>query len=613
MSGHKSIEITESVVIRFAGDSGDGMQLTGNQFTQSSAIAGSDISTFPDFPAEIRAPQGTLPGVSGFQIHFGSCKIMTPGDAPNVLVAMNPAALKVNLGDLVSKGTLVVNTGSFTNKNLRQAGYDSNPLEDEALKEKYNVISINISQLTLDTLAESPLKTSAKQLCKNFFALGIMYWMYDRPIDLTIGWIEKKFAKKPDVLEANVKVLKAGFFYGETAEIIGQRYQVNKASMSPGIYRKITGNEALSLGLVTVAELSKKQIVFGGYPITPASDIIAELSKHKNFNIKTVQAEDEIAGVGVAIGASFAGSLGVTATSGPGICLKAEAINLAMITELPLLVIDVQRGGPSTGLPTKTEQSDLLQNMYGRNGDSPLPVIAAKSPADCFDTVIEAGRLTLKYNTPVIVLTDGFIANGAEPWKIPDASQFSPIASFEAESAKDYVPYKRDESTLARRLAFPGTPGMEHRIGGLEKDEKGAVSYDYDNHQKMVNLRLEKVLKMAESYDPLEIIGDEKGDLLLIGWGGTYGAITTSVEKMRARGFAVSSIHLRHLFPFPLDLEPMLKNFKNILVPELNTGQLIKLLRAEYLVDAKGLNKVQGKPFTVAEICAEIERLICPK
>ncbi len=609
MSVHKSIEVTDSVVIRFAGDSGDGMQLTGTQFTHSSAIAGNDVSTLPDFPAEIRAPQGTLPGVSGFQIHFGNRKIMTPGDAPDVLVVMNPAALKVNLPDLLDKGILIANTGTFTKENLRKAGYESNPLEDEALQDKYNLILLDITQLTLDSLEESPLKVSAKQLCKNFFALGLMYWMYDRPMELTIAWLEKKFAKKPDVLEANVKVLKTGYFYGETAEIIGVRYHVGKAPMEPGIYRKITGNEALSLGLVTVAELSQKQIVFGGYPITPASDVIAELSKHKNFGIKTVQAEDEIAGIGVAIGAAFAGSIGVTATSGPGICLKSEAINLAMITELPLLIIDVQRGGPSTGLPTKTEQSDLLQNMYGRNGDSPLPVIAAKSPADCFDTVIEASRLALKYNTPVIILMDGFIANGAEPWKIPDVSCFEPNEVMTAVPGEAYVPYQRDPETLARRLALPGTPGMEHRIGGLEKDEKGSVSYDFENHEQMTHLRLGKVLKMANDYAPLDILGEVSGDLLVIGWGGTYGTITTAVEQMKSQDVSVSSIHLRHLFPFPHELKDFLKQFKTVLVPELNTGQLIKMIRAEYLVDAIGFNKIQGRPFTVAEICAKIEEL----
>lgn len=609
--GHsKTIETTDSVVIRFAGDSGDGMQLTGTQFTNSSAIAGSDISTFPDFPAEIRAPQGTLPGVSGFQIHFGSQKILTPGDAPDVLVAMNPAAFKVNIGELVSKGTLIVNTGTFTADNLRKAGYASNPLEDPALEEKYRLILIDITQMTLDTLEDSPLKKPAKQLCKNFFALGLMYWMYDRPMDLTLTWLEKKFGAKPDVLDANMKVLKAGYFYGETAEIIGTQYKIGRAEMSPGIYRKITGNEALSLGLVAATQFSGREMVFGGYPITPASDIIAELSKHKNYGIKTVQAEDEIAGIGVAIGASFVGSIGVTATSGPGICLKLEALNLALITELPLVVINVQRGGPSTGLPTKTEQSDLLQNMYGRNGDSPLPIIAAKSPADCFDTAIEAVRMALTYNTPVIVLSDGFIANGAEPWKIPNIDDYDAIDVNYAPEGDVYVPYKRDENTLARTLALPGTPGLEHRIGGLEKDESGAVSYDFANHHTMSQLRLEKVLGMAKDYAPIDIIGEESGDLLVIGWGGTYGTITSAVERMQAEGVSVSSIHLRHVYPFPNDLKEIMGRYKKILVPELNMGQLVKLLRAEYLVDAIGFNKVEGRSFTVAEMCDKIKELV---
>lgn len=607
MSQAEMMEQLESVVIRFAGDSGDGMQLTGSQFTHSSAIAGNDISTFPDFPAEIRAPQGTLPGVSGFQLHFGSRKILTPGDAPDVLVVMNPAALKVNLADLVSKGLLVVNTGAFTPENLKKAGYESNPLEDPQLKEKYRVIEVNITQLTLDVLEESPLKVSAKQLCKNFFALGLMYWMYGRSMDLTINWLEKKFAKKDDVREANIKALKAGYYFGETGEFIAAPYQVGKAHMEAGTYRKITGNEAISLGLVASTSLSGREMVFGGYPITPASDIIAELSKHKNYGIKTVQAEDEIAGVGVAIGASFAGSIGVTATSGPGICLKHEAINLALMAELPIVVIDVQRGGPSTGLPTKTEQSDLLQNMFGRNGDSYVPIIAAKSPSDCFDSAIEAVRMALKYNTPVMLLSDGFIANGSEPWKIPDVKTLKPIVVKHAPEGEAYVPYLRDPQTLARTLAIPGTKGLEHRIGGLEKNEQGSVSYDPQNHDFMVRIRSEKVDRIAQDYAPTEVFGPAKGDLLVLSWGGTYGAVRSSVEKAQAEGLSVSSVHLRNIHPFPLDLEKILNSFKKVLVPELNLGQLNLLIRAKYLVDTVSYTKVQGKPFTVQEMIQKIK------
>ena len=610
MTTSKLVEETDAVVIRFAGDSGDGMHLTGTQFTHSSAISGNDVSTFPDFPAEIRAPQGTLPGVSGFQLQFGGKKILTPGDVPDVLVVMNPAALKVNLAELPSKGMLIVNSGTFGKENLRKAGYKSNPLDDPELAEKYKLVVIDITRMTLDVLEESPLKKSAKQLCKNFFALGLMYWMYDRSMDLTISWLGKKFANKEDVRDANIKVLKAGYYYGETAEVIGMQYKVSRARMEPGIYRKITGNEALSLGLVAATQLSGREMVFGGYPITPASDIIAELSKHKHFGIKTVQAEDEIAGIGIAIGASFVGSIGITATSGPGLCLKAEAMNLALITELPLVVIDVQRGGPSTGLPTKTEQSDLMQNIYGRNGDSPLPVLAAKSPSDCFDVAIEAVRLALIYNTPVILLSDGFIANGAEPWKIPDVSHLESLTVNYAKEGEPYVSYKRDKKTLARTLALPGTPGLEHRIGGLEKDELGAVCYDTDNHQKMCDLRLEKVLRMADTFPPIDILGDESGNLLVLGWGGTYGTITTAVEKLQGQGKSVSSIHLRHLFPFPHDLKDILGRFETILIPELNMGQLIKLIRSEYLVDAIGFNKVEGRPFTVAEMCSKIEELL---
>jgi 2-oxoglutarate ferredoxin oxidoreductase subunit alpha len=599
----------DSVVIRFAGDSGDGMQTVGDQFTDASALLGNDISTFPDFPAEIRAPQGTLPGVSGFQIQLGSKEILTPGDAPDALVAMNPAALKVNLSALVPKGLLVVNTGAFTDANLKKAGYAENPLESGELSE-YKVIEIDMTGLCKEALKESPLKNPQKVQCKNFFALGFMYWVYNRELDYSLRWIANKWPKKPEVVDANTKVLKAGFYYGETTESIVSNYKISKANVPPGTYRKISGNDALVMGLIAGGSLAQRGLVLGSYPITPASSILEGLAKHKNFNVKTVQAEDEISAIGVALGASFAGSIGLTSTSGPGLALKGEFLGLAVMTELPLVVINVQRGGPSTGLPTKTEQSDLLQAMYGRNGECPAPVLAASSPGDCFEVAIEAIRIALKYKTPVLLLSDGYIANGAEPWKIPSMSDYSSIAEENAKTGDDYVIYKRDPETLARQLAIPGTKGLEHRLGGLEKNEEGAVSYDAENHEKMVRLRDAKVKGIAKTYPKTQVNGNDQGDLLILGWGGTWGAITSATKELQAEGVSVSSVHLRYIHPLPNDLESLLKNFKKVLIPELNLGQLNSVIRAEYLIDTEVFHKVKGLPFTIQEIKDRVHELL---
>ncbi len=606
----KKIEDLESVVIRFAGDSGDGMQTVGDQFTDSSAILGNDICTFPDFPAEIRAPQGTLPGVSGFQIQVGSKEILTPGDSPDALVAMNPAALKVNLADLNEKGILVVNSDAFTPDNLKKAGYSENPIENGSLESKYHLVKISMTEMTKTALSDSPLKSPQKAQCKNFFALGFMYWVYDRNLDYSLGWIEKKWGKKPEVVEANTKALKAGYYYGETVEEMPTHYRVAKAIVDQGIYRKINGNEAIVLGLVTAADIAKRDLVLGSYPITPASTILEGLAKYKNFNVKTVQAEDEISAIGVAIGASFAGQIGITSTSGPGVCLKSEFMGLAVITELPLIIVSVQRGGPSTGLPTKTEQSDLLQAMFCRNGESPMPILAPKSPSDCFDIAIQAVKIAVTYNTPVMILSDGYIANGAEPWKIPSIQGLPEIEIENAEVGEEFKVYGRNPKTLARKLAIPGTPTLEHRIGGLEKNEEGSVSYDPDNHETMTALRAEKVQRVADMYPPTKVMGKTSGKLLVIGWGGTYGAITSAVDELQKEGVTVSSIHLRYINPFPKDLGKLLKSFETVLVPELNSGQLSLLLRAEYLVDTKTYSKMQGKPFTVSEIKTQITSLL---
>lgn len=598
-----SFEEIESAVVRFAGDSGDGMQTIGERFTDSSAFAGNDIATLPDFPAEIRAPAGTLAGVSGYQLQFGSRTILTPGDEPDALVAMNPAALKANIGDLPEGGMLVVNVDSFKAMNLKKAGYQSNPLEDEEFRKKYQLIELDLTTLTKDALVDSPLKPSDKARCKNFFALGFMCYVYGRPLDPTLTFFDQKWGKKlPQVAEANANVLKAGYNLGDTMETARNRYQLAKAVVQPGVYRKISGNEALVYGLVAGAKCANRELLYSGYPITPASPVLEGLSALKKYGIKTVQAEDEIAAMGVAIGASFAGDLSVVATSGPGMCLKSEFIGLASITELPVVICNVQRGGPSTGLPTKTEQSDLLQSLFSRHGDCPLPVIAAHSPSDCFDCAIEACRIALTYCTPVIFLSDLYVANGAEPWLVPNTADLPSIDVRFANPDEPYVSYRRDPVTLARTQAIPGQPGLEHRIGGLEKSEDGGVSYDPQNHENMTKLRAEKVDRIADSIPPTQLHGETEGDLLVIGWGGTYGAITSAVKAMQAEGFSVSSLHLRHLNPLPKDLGDIICKFKKVIVPELNLGQLSMILRAKFLVDAIPLTKVQGKPFKVSEL-----------
>jgi 2-oxoglutarate ferredoxin oxidoreductase subunit alpha len=593
----------EKVVIRFAGDSGDGMQLTGTEFTKAAAIAGNDISTFPDFPAEIRAPAGSLAGVSGFQLHFSSSDIYTPGDSPDVLVAMNPAALKTNLEDLNPGGILVVNSGTFVEGNLKKAGYENNPLDEPALAQKYRLHSIDISQLTLAALDGSDLSTKEKGRCKNFFALGLVYWMYGKDPSGQVQNITEKFGKKPQLADANIKVFKAGYHYGETAEVFQDVYEVAPAKFEPGVYRNITGNEAMSLGLLAASQLANKQLFYSGYPITPASSILHQLSRYKNFGVVTLQAEDEIAAVGAAIGAAYGGSLAVTASSGPGIALKGEGIGLAVMTELPLVIVSVQRGGPSTGLPTKTEQADLFQALFGRNGESPLPVIAAKTPGDCFFAAIEAVRVAVKYMVPVMVLSDGFLANGAEPWPVPDVTQLEKIEVKHRTEHEGYLVYKRHPETLARDWVIPGTPEMQHRIGGLEKDFlTGNVSYDTDNHERMTKVRADKVDRVVQEMGPLDLYGEDKGDVLVVGWGGTYGALRQATGVLRNQGKRVSHVHLRWLFPLHPELETLLRSFRHILVPELNMGQLSFVLRARYLVDAKGVNKVQGLPFKVQEI-----------
>ena len=603
MANHAELTELQSVVIRFAGDSGDGMQTVGEQFTDSSALAGNDISTLPDFPAEIRAPAGSLPGVSGYQIQFGSTEILTPGDEPDALVAMNPAALKTNLGELAEGGLLVVNTAAFTEANLKLAGYESNPLEDETLSERYECIRIDISQLTVDALAEVDMPQRDKLRCKNFFALGFMFWVYGRPIEATVNFIESKWRKrKPEVADANIRVLKAGYFFGETTETSRNRYQVSKAAVAPGVYRKIAGNDALVIGLITAAEKAQRGLLYAGYPITPASSILEGLAAHKHYGVKTVQAEDEIAAIGVALGASYAGHIGVTATSGPGICLKSEFMGLAISVELPLIIIDVQRGGPSTGLPTKTEQADLLLALYGRHGESPMPVLAASSPSECFNTAIEAVRIALTYSTPVIILSDLYIANGSEPWAVPDAASIPELRIPFAPADEPYVPFARHPETLARTQAIPGQPGHQHRIGGLEKGEDGAVSYDPENHEQMGRRRAEKIARIADSYGPIQINGSPSGKLLVLGWGGTYGAITAAVNAMRVEGYDVSNVHLQHLNPLPKDLGAVIGRFEKVLIPELNFGQLAFVLQGHFGRTFETFNKVKGRPFRVQEI-----------
>jgi 2-oxoglutarate ferredoxin oxidoreductase subunit alpha len=602
-------QTVESVVIRFAGDSGDGMQLTGTQFTETSALAGNDLATFPDFPAEIRAPAGSLAGVSGFQVHISSNEVFTPGDEPDVLIAMNPAALKANLRDLRKGGTLILDADQFNEKNLARVGYDKNPIDDGSLA-SYRVHKVDITGMTLKSIEELGLNQRAGVRCKNFFALGLVYWMYSRSLDHTLAWIDAKFPGKPEIAEANRRALKAGYHYGETVEVFAHTYTVSQADIEPGVYKNISGNEALALGLMAAAELSGLDLFLGSYPITPASDVLHALSKHKHMGVRTFQAEDEIAAAAAAVGAAYAGSLAVTTTSGPGMLLKAETINLALMYELPLIIIDVQRGGPSTGLPTKTEQSDLLMAMYGRNGESPVPIIAARSPGDCFYAAIEAARIAVTSMTPVILLSDGYIANGAEPWKVPDMSKIAPIpVQFHTDPAS-YKPYARNDK-LGRPWAIPGTPGLEHRIGGLEKENiSGNVSYSPDNHDAMCRLRADKVQKAAQDYAPTEIYGDHSGDLLVVGWGGTFGAIRAGVKLARERDLKVGQVHLRNMNPLPNDLGDIMKRYKRVLVPELNLGQLSVLIRARYLVDAKPYTKIQGKPFKESEIFHAIAALL---
>jgi 2-oxoglutarate ferredoxin oxidoreductase subunit alpha len=606
----KSRRNLEDVTIRFAGDSGDGMQLTGTQFTTATAIFGNDLSTLPDYPAEIRAPAGTLFGVSGFQIHFGSREINTPGDVCDVLVAMNPAALKVNLSSLRDGGIIIVNLGGFTEKNLKLAGYDSSPLENGLLS-KYQVYEVDISKLTTIALEDLGLSTKTVERSKNFFALGMMFWMYDRPMDPTIQWIKDKFAKTPNVGEANLRALKAGWNFGETTEIFTTRYEVKPAQLPKGKYRNITGNQAVALGLIAASQKSTLPLFLGSYPITPASDILHELAKFKDFGVKTFQAEDEIAGITSAIGASFAGALAATTTSGPGLALKSEAVGLAVMVELPLVVCDIQRGGPSTGLPTKTEQADLLMALYGRHGEAAVPVVTPATPADCFYMVFEAARLAIKYMTPVLFLSDGYLANGSEPWRIPSSSELPDIPVKFRTEAEGFFPYLRDENTLARPWALPGTPGLEHRIGGLEKQHiTGNVNYEPANHDKMVRLRTEKVERVVADIPPQQVEGDESGDLLVLGWGSTYGAIKTAVTEKRAEGKSVSHAHLRYLNPFPRNLGEVLYRFKNVLVPEINLGQLVRVVRSKYLVPALGFNKVEGLPLRSTDIEEKIDEIL---
>ncbi|MDT5156774.1 MAG: 2-oxoglutarate/2-oxoacid ferredoxin oxidoreductase subunit alpha [Acidobacteriota bacterium] len=608
----RDVEELETVTIRFAGDSGDGMQLTGTQFTNTSAMVGNDISTLPDFPAEIRAPAGSLPGVSGFQLNFSSRDIRTPGDQPNVLVAMNPAALKVNLADLEDGGTIIINTDEFNKENLKKANYAVNPLEDDTLK-GYRVHRLPITTVNIRALQQAEVKLSRKEMdrCKNFFALGILYWLYDRPMEPTLDWIGSKFKKLPEVARANEVALKTGYNFADTTEVFTTHYTVKKAVIAPGKYRKITGNEATAIGFVAAAELAGRPLFYGSYPITPASDILHELARHKNFGVKTFQAEDEIAAVCAAIGASFAGHVGLTGTSGPGVALKQEAIGLAVMTELPLVIINVQRGGPSTGLPTKTEQADLFQAVWGRNGECPAIVVAPATPADCFHMAIEAVRLAYKYMSPVFYLSDGYLANGAEPWLVPEIEDLPKIEVKFATDPAGFMPYARDEETLARPYALPGTPGLEHRIGGIEKQHlTGNVNYDPENHHFMVLMRQAKVDRAAQDIPDVEIFGEKSGKVLVLGWGSTYGSITSAVERLQAEGKPVSSAHLRHLNPFPSNLGEVLRSFERVIIPEMNLGQLATMIRAKYLVDAVAFSKVKGRPFQIREIVKKVEEYL---
>ena len=612
----KPVEQLSQVIVRFAGDSGDGMQLTGSQFTSETALLGNDISTLPDFPAEIRAPAGSLPGVSGFQLHFADHDILTPGDAPNVLVAMNPAALKTNVRDLPKGGTLIVDGDAFNERNLRKAGYETNPLEDGSLAE-YQLHTVPLTTLTVGALKEVEGVTPREaERSKNMFALGLMSWLYGRPIEPTIEFLHSKFgAKRPEIAEANVKALQAGYAFGETTETFAVTYEIRPARMAPGTYRNITGNQALAYGLIAASKLSDLPLFLGAYPITPASSILEELAGYKHFGVRTFQAEDEIAAVGAAVGASFGGALGVTTSAGPGVVLKAETVGLAIMLELPLVICDIQRAGPSTGMPTKPEQGDLLMVLFGRNGESPVPVVAARSPSDCFAAAIEACRIAITYRTPVYLLSDAYLANGSEPWLLPDVEtlpEISPAFATEPNEDGQFLPYLRDEQTLARPWALPGTPGLEHRIGGLEKaDRTGNVSYDPDNHDLMTRLRAQKVAGIAAGIPELEV-DDPDGDatVLVVGWGGTYGPIAAAARRVRADGKPVAHAHLRHLNPFPRNTGEVLRRYDKVLVPEMNLGQLLKLVRSEFLVDAVGYNHVRGVPLRAVELAEAIEALI---
>ncbi len=611
----QAVEVQEldRVTIRFAGDSGDGMQLAGLQFTNTSAVYGNDVATVPDFPAEIRAPAGSIPGVSSFQVSFSSHDIHTPGDQPDVLVAMNPAALKAHLGDLPKGGLLIVNTDEFTESNLRKALYTENPLEGDSL-DGYRVVEVPVGTMNTRALSESGLNTMQIDRSKNSFALGLMFWLYERPLDSTIRWFEEKFARNPEVRDANIATMKAGYNFGDTAELFPQRFHVAKADLPPGRYRNITGNSATALGFLAASKLANLPLFYGSYPITPASDILHELSRFKNFGVKTFQAEDEIAAIGSAIGASFGGFLGLTGTSGPGLALKSEALGLAVMVELPLVVAMIQRSGPSTGMPTKTDQADLLQVLFGRNGESPVAVVAPATPSECFHYAIEAFRLALRHMTPTVFLSDGYLGTGSEPWRVPEADELPRIEVKFARDPEGFNPYDRDPETLARPWAAPGTPGLEHRIGGLEKAHiTGDVSYDGDNHDRMTRFRAEKVARIANDVPDVEVIGDESGDLLVLGWGSTYGANLSAVQRVQAEGLAVSCAQLRYLNPFPSNLGEVISNFEQVLIPELNLGQLAMLVRSRYVVDAASLNKVTGRPFLIAEIEEKIHELVGSK
>jgi len=610
----KPVEQLDRVIIRFAGDSGDGMQLTGDRFTSETAVLGNDLATFPDFPAEIRAPAGSLPGVSGFQVHFADHDILTPGDRPNVLVAMNPAALKTNLSDLPRGGMLIVNKDAFNERNLQKADYEANPLEDGSLAD-FHVHEVGLTSMTIEALRGIEGITSREaERSKNFFALGLMSWLYHRPVEGTLHFIEEKFAKRPEIVEANTKAFKAGWNYGETSEDFAVSYEVAPAKLAPGTYRQITGNTALSYGLIAASKLSGLPLFLGAYPITPASGILEELARHKNFGVTTFQAEDEIAACGAALGAAFGGALGVTTSAGPGVVLKAETVGLAVTLELPLLVLDIQRAGPSTGMPTKPEQADLLMVLFGRNSESPVPVLAASTPSQCFHAAIEAARIALKYRTPVYLLSDAYLAHGSEPWLIPDVSTLPDISTQLVTAPNDgdrFLPYKRDPQTLARAWAVPGTPGLEHRIGGLEKaDGTGNVSYDPENHDLMTRLRAQKVAGIAADIPELEVDDPDGADTLVLGWGSTYGPIGAAVRRMRREGYEVARAHLHYLNPLPRNTGDVLRRYDKILVPEMNLGQLLKLIRAEFLVDAVGYNRVRGRPFTSSELAEAITALV---